>query len=353
MLGGAGAGSPGVRTRRHAPEVQRPKAEALASYSPHPRLKPRLLRRAAQQAAPALHAQTPSGRTLTVTIDDLPLNGGPAPLRCDAPALAAMHGALLRHLAVHRAPAAAFVNTGRACEGDDAGLEALLARWLDGGHTLGNHTATHVNLLETSVAAYTADVTAGEPLLRRLLAARGETLRYFRHPYLRTGETPEKKDSLAAFLSTHGYTTAPVSIDSEEWVFDAAYGRAVGAGDTAMARRIREAYVPWFETIAEHYEGWSREVLGYELPQTLLIHASLLNAATLGDLLAMFERRGYRFVTLDEAMRDPAYARPDPFVGRYGSSWLNRWARGDGREVRWEPGAPDWVTAYYEAGRGE
>ena len=41
---------------------------------------------------------------------------------------------------------------------------------------------------------------------------------------------------------------------------------------------------------------------------------------------------------------------PDPYVGRYGNSWLHRWARGAGMEVRWEPDAPDWVTAYYEGG---
>jgi hypothetical protein len=92
-------------------------------------------------------------------------------------------------------------------------------------------------------------------------------------------------------------------------------------------------------------------VLGYELPQVALLHANLLHADALGDLLAMYTRHGYRFVSLDEALEDPAYARPDPYVGRHGNSWLHRWARGDGREVRWEPDAPDWVTAYYEAGR--
>src|SRR5690606_22970894 len=157
-------------------------------------------------------------------------------------------------------------------------------------------------------------------------------LRYFRHPFLRTGETEAKKAALAAALDARGYTVAPVTLDSDEWVFAAAYGRAVAEGDTVTARRIRDTYLGWFDDVVAHYEGWSREVVGHEPPQVLLLHANRLNADTLGDLIGLFERRGYRFVSLDAALADPAYARPDPFVGRYGSSWLHRWARGQGME---------------------
>ena len=164
------------------------------------------------------------------------------------------------------------------------------------------------------------------------------------------GETRAKKDSIEAFLRHRGYVVAPVTVDSDEWVFAAAYARAHERRDEATRARLRETYLAWFEAVVAHYEGWSREVLGYEPPQILLLHANLLNADAFGDLAAIFRRRGYRFVSLGEALSDPAYGRPDLYVGRYGSSWLHRWARGDGREVRWEPGAPDWVGAY---ARGE
>ncbi len=281
-------------------------------------------------------------RSIAITIDDLPLNAGPPSLMCDAAGLTDVHVRTLAALAVTGVPAVGFVNQDRAC---DAGvLEALLDRWLDAGHELGNHTATHPDLTRTSVAAYARDIENGEPLLRRLLRARGDSLLYFRHPYLRTGETAEKRDSLAAYLARRGYVVAPVTIDSDEWVFAAAYARAAAARDTAGARRVLEAYVPWFEQVIAHYEGWSREVIGYEPPQILLLHVNLLNAEALPALLAMLTLRGYRFISLREALDDPAYARVDTSVGRYGSSWLHRWARADGREVRWEPGAPEWVA---------
>ncbi|MDX1421419.1 MAG: polysaccharide deacetylase family protein [Rubricoccaceae bacterium] len=303
----------------------------------------------AQEAAPSDPAPT---RAVALTFDDLPHQATPASIACDPDALLAMHDRLLAGLAAHGAPAAGLVTEGNACDRlPDGTLAAILTRWLDDGHLLGNHTHSHPDLVTTAVEDYTADIVRGEGTTKRLLAARGQPLRYFRHPYLRTGDTAEKKAAVERFLRGRGYTIAPVTIDSDEWVFAAAYSRAVAEADTAMARRIRTEYLTWSEDVVAHFEGWSREVLGYEPPQVALLHANLLHADALGDLLAMYRRRGYRFVSLDEALRDPAYRQPDPYVGRYGNSWLHRWARGQGLAVRWEPDAPDWVMAYSRGGR--
>lgn len=303
----------------------------------------------AQNGTPPSEDDAVPDRAVAFTFDDLPLSGAPPALRCDATALLDLHDRLLGHLAAKNVPAIAFINEGNVCDSlPDGTLATILTRWLDGGHDLGNHTATHPNLTETSVEDYTADIVRGEPLTRQLLNERDRTLRYFRHPYLRTGETESKKEALAAFLHERGYTVAPVTIDSDEWVFAAAYQRALSNGDAVNAERIRRTFLEWFDAVIAHYESWSREVVGYELPQVHLLHANRLNADTLDEQIAMFERRGYRFITLDEALDDPAYAQPDPHVGQYGSSWLHRWARGQGREVQWEPDAPDWVRAYYQ-----
>ena len=34
-------------------------------------------------------------------------------------------------------------------------------------------------------------------------------------------------------------------------------------------------------------------------------------------------KRGYRFVTLEEALNDSAYALPDTYVGEEGTGWLD------------------------------
>ncbi|HSH17669.1 MAG TPA: hypothetical protein VLD18_16635, partial [Verrucomicrobiae bacterium] len=69
-------------------------------------------------------------------------------------------------------------------------------------------------------------------------------------------------------------------------------------------------------------EQRSVEVLGYELPQTLLIHCNEMNSVTLRTTIQRIRERGYTFVTLDEAMTDPAYNLPNLRPGELGGGGL-------------------------------
>ena len=76
------------------------------------------------------------------------------------------------------------------------------------------------------------------------------------------------------------------------------------------------------------------------------MHANELNADTYADLTAAIRARGYRFVSLQESMRDPAYLRADNFTGRFGPSWLHRWALAENKPKEFyegEPVVPKWV----------
>ena len=51
-------------------------------------------------------------------------------------------------------------------------------------------------------------------------------------------------------------------------------------------------------------------------------------------------------ITLDEAMRDPAYQRADGYTGKWGPSWLHRWAMAEKKPrdfYKGEPVVPKWV----------
>jgi hypothetical protein len=64
----------------------------------------------------------------------------------------------------------------------------------------------------------------------------------------------------------------------------------------------------------------------------------------------MMKRRGYTFVTLEEALKDPAYAEPDALY-KNGVSWIHRWRMAKGLEQKWEPEAPKFVDDLYKAGQ--
>ncbi len=88
-------------------------------------------------------------------------------------------------------------------------------------------------------------------------------------------------------------------------------------------------------------------MVGREFPQILLIHASQLNADAMPALLAMMRRRGYRFVSLEDALKDPAYSLPNEYSGTGGFSWIHRWSRTMGLPPKGEPDEPGWIAESY------
>jgi hypothetical protein len=277
---------------------------------------------------------------VAVTIDDLP-RGGDGGGR-DLASVRAMTQKLLSGL--RGVPVIGFVNAGRAGALGDAGLQAILRMWIENGATLGNHSYSHPDLNGTPLDRYTEDILRGEPAVEKAL---GKKPVYFRHPFLHAGPDVGKREGLARFLAEQGYTVAPVTLDNSDWMFAAVYGEALKRGDGALAAKVKQAYVPYMESVIAFFEQRGKEVAGHDFPQTLLIHASQLNADSMTDLLAMFRRRGYGFVSLDEALRDPAYRMKEDYTGKGGFSWIHRWSRYLGMPPKGEPDEPAWITAEY------
>ena len=282
-------------------------------------------------------------RAVVLTFDDLPMTGGAA--SCDAELVEHVTSRLTSLLAERGIPSAALATPGRDCVTPEL-LGETLSRWQTAGAVIGNHTATHPDLNSTSVEAYAASIDRGQGLID---AAVETDDRWFRPPLLHSGDTPAKKAAIEAHLAARGYRVAAVTVDNQEWVYAAVYQHARDAGDEALAARVVDAYLAHLEAAMAFYEELSVAVFGREIPQTLLLHANLLNADHLGRVIAMLEARGYRFVDLDTAFRDAAYAREDTYVGPRGLSWLQRWALEDGVPVPPEPREAAWVAETYAA----
>lgn len=282
-------------------------------------------------------ASSAFGREVAITIDDLP-RGGDSDER-SLEAVRAMTKKLLQPFAAEGIPVTGFVNEGRDVDFGPDGVREVLELWLDAGAELGNHSHSHLNVNNVPLDRFTADIVRGEPILKAALAARGRTLRYFRHPFLFTGPTAEAKAGLQTFLDEHSYVAAPVTLDNADYMFAALYTRP------EYRERVREAYVPYMESVVAAFEAASAALADRDFPQILLLHANELNADLMPELLAMFRKRGYSFVTLEHALADDIYRSPEEYVGRNGFSWIHRWTRTQGLPITAEPDPPDWVTA--------
>jgi peptidoglycan/xylan/chitin deacetylase (PgdA/CDA1 family) len=285
-------------------------------------------------------------RQVAVTFDDLPVV---SMTRQDLQSWRDITARLLAAIKAHHVPAIGFVNETKLGDPPDPARVALLEQWLDAGLELGNHSFSHRDLNQTPLAAFEDDVIRGERTTGELLKRRGRRLRFFRHPFLHTGETLEKKRAFETFLADRGYRVAPVTIDNDDYIFTNAYDLTQSRHDRALADRIAEAFVPYMEAKFAYFEQQSTALFGREIPQILLLHANTMNALRFDALAAMIERRGYQFVPIDTALTDPAYGSPDTYVESGGITWLHRWAmtRGVDRHTffRGEPDVPGFVAA--------
>jgi peptidoglycan/xylan/chitin deacetylase (PgdA/CDA1 family) len=281
-----------------------------------------------------------ASREVAVTFDDLPAVtlGGPA-------AFKKITTGLLRSITSNRVPVIGFVNENKLTRGGGLANDrvALLRMWLDRGLELGNHTFSHPDLHNTPLAAFEENVIRGEEATRRLLEAKGKRLRYFRHPFLHTGRDLETKRKFEEFLASRGYRVAPVTIDNSEWIFARAYENAP---DKRVMKQVGAEYISYMDRKFDYFEKQSVGLFGREIKQVLLLHANALNADYFDELARMMRKRGYKFITIDEALKDEAYRSEDTYTGAGGITWLHRWAitRGvDKGFFKGEPATPGYI----------
>jgi len=284
-----------------------------------------------------------STRQIAVTIDDLPV----VSTRRDLQNRQEITKKLLGHIKKAKIPAIGFVNENKLYNGDERNEESidLLRMWVNAGLELGNHTFSHRSLNQIALADYQADLLKGQTITKELLAKKGKEVRYFRHPFLQTGRTMDVKANFDRFLAANGYTIAPISFDNADYIFSRAYDNAFDRGDKPLMQKVGDAYVPYMEAKLDYWERQSMKLFGREIAETLLIHSNFINSDYLDDLALMFRKRGYKIVSLEEALKDDAYRLRDTYIGPAGISWLHRWALERGKEfiVPDEPKVPDFV----------
>jgi peptidoglycan/xylan/chitin deacetylase (PgdA/CDA1 family) len=279
-----------------------------------------------------LAAATPaSAEDVALTFDDLPTLS----LSSSTVYAEATTRDLLKALRRQRIVATGFVNEGKLEGPDRARRIALLSHWLDAGMDLGNHSYSHLSLTDTPVQAYIEDVAKGERVTRALLAERGRTPRWYRHPYLETGRTPQVRQQFEGWLAGHGYRVAPVTMENSDWMYALPYDEAVLEGDWPAARAIQKSYLDFTAQIVPWYRQAAQGVLGRRPAFVFLLHASRLNADSLDGLADILRANGLSPVSLDQAMADPAYAIADGYAGPDGNQWVTRWATVLRKDMPW------------------
>jgi peptidoglycan-N-acetylglucosamine deacetylase len=207
----------------------------------------------------------------------------------------------------------------------DPNRNGLIRQWGLQGHEIGNHTATHPDLDEVGLADYEQELLSCE----KAIGSFPGFTRRFRFPYLKEGNTVEKRDGFRKFLDTHGYRTGPVSIDASDWYYSQRLSERLKEHPDADTKAYKDAYLRHLYDRAQYYDSLSRRVLGRSVSHVLLLHHNLINALYLADVIRMFREKGWTLIDSELAFKDPVYAlRPNTLPAGESILWALAKAKG-------------------------
>ena len=248
-------------------------------------------------------------KQMAITFDDLPFAYSGQLTMAD------QREAVTRVLATldkHRVTATAFV-IGRSVTNANRSLVDSVVR---AGHLVGSHSFSHQDLGMVSAEDYILDLQKGEEAIKPWLKG----VLYFRYPFLRQGNTVEKRDAVLSWLASRGTVVAPVTIDNNDYVYNQRLVDAKAAGRTID---VRDEYFDHMMKMAAFYDAKGRARMGRAVKQVLLLHMNYLNSLYLDELLQRFRDDGWSFITFEEALKDGVYRLKYDYAGMQGAGHLD------------------------------
>lgn len=233
-------------------------------------------------------------REIAITIDDLPFVGSGSNTPASLKRTQDRFMAIVNTLVENKVPATGFAIGGAVAKNEWDLMEAFR----NNGLTIGNHTYTHLSLNSISADKYIADIDHADNKLAKVMTEP----KYFRYPYLAEGKG-EKKQKVLDYLAAHNYTIAPVTIDSKDYEFNAQLYRIPYRKRAQRIEQFKKRYLAYIWKQTERAEKKASKSDGQPVKQILLIHANLLNSFCLGDIIELYRSHGYKFISLEEALK--------------------------------------------------
>ena len=231
-------------------------------------------------------------RELALTIDDLPFVGDSKSFHLNM---------IINAIKRSEVPATGFIIAKEVT----AKNWDMLRKFHDAGLGLGNHTLSHANLNRVGPEAYIKEIDAADKILSPVLTEP----KYFRYPYLAMG-IGNNKNRVKHYLSSKNYQIAPISIDSKDFIFNQLLLSVPENERRNFLTVLKPCYLDfiWQQTLKA--EEHSRSARKPDQAQILLIHANLLNAYVLPDIINLYKQNGFAFVSLETALKTSEDAPP-------------------------------------------
>ena len=199
---------------------------------------------------------------------------------------------LIAELKKHNINQAAFFATSSHL--DKEGIERLMA-YANAGHIIANHTHTHPDINRLSLQDYLAEITQTHEILKEYPNFKP----WFRFPYLREGDTLEKRDGVRNYFKENNYFNAYITLNNYDWYIENLFQDAIKKGEQVDFDKLHEMDI---------------------------------TAMYVGDLADAFRAKGWQVVSPIEAYQDPIANYQTARVMKYNPGRIGEIAKDKGQK---------------------
>ena len=188
---------------------------------------------------------------------------------------------------------------------DNAKGKEIIGGWNDAGHLVGNHTYTHpyFNSEKVSLEQYERELLRNESFIKGY----SNFTKLFRFPYLKEGDTVEKRDGFRKVLKEYGYRNGHVTIDASDWYIHKRLVKRLSENPDADLSGFKKFYIEHIFDRAQFYDQLALELTGRQISHNLLLHHNLTAALFADDLIQHFKDNGWEVVNANKAYEDDIY----------------------------------------------
>jgi peptidoglycan/xylan/chitin deacetylase (PgdA/CDA1 family) len=211
---------------------------------------------------------------------------------------------ILSSLKKHNIKAILFA-TGKFLTGEKG--KYVLNSWNNAGHRIGNHSFKHYyfNSDEVSLNDFIIDLLKNDSIVKQY----SNYIRLFRFPYLKEGNTVEKRDGFREFLDELDYQIGYVTVDASDWYVCSRLLKVLRKDSLADLNSFKDYYIQHLFNRAVYYDSLSTLLTKRKIKHNLLLHHNLTSALFLDDLINKFKSEGWDVIDADEAYKDPIYKK--------------------------------------------
>jgi peptidoglycan/xylan/chitin deacetylase (PgdA/CDA1 family) len=199
----------------------------------------------------------------------------------------------------------------------------LIGEWLNAGHTLGSMTWSNQDFHDVGMAEFMRQVKQGQEALDPILSQFGQKRRYFRFPFLHYGATSGDKAKARQLLESQKMVIAHVTVKADDYLYNLRLEQLGLHADSVRLEQLMIEYISHVLGELARQEELAMLVAGKPVTHILQLRANRLNGLFCWNLLSAIKDEGYKFVTLDQALADPAYTITEKYTGNRGVGYLD------------------------------